>query len=396
MGLGIAQALSAAGSEVSLCGRTAAAAQAGREGLSASLSRQVSRARLDGESEAAILSRVRPSVLTRDGIAGCALVIESVPEDRALKIEVLSQIEAAAPNAIVATNTSGLTIAGLAATLRAPERFLGLHFFSPAERMPLVEVVKVPATVETTIVAALAFLEAVGKRPVLVRDGPGFFATRVFAAYLDEGVAMLVEGVAPTLIEEAALANGRTLGPLAMLDETGINLNLQQARQARADGLESRFCRPLSEPVLAYLVNSGRGGRRAGGGFFDWPADGVRTPWTELAAAFPLAARQPDLETVKLRLLVAEAREALRSLEGRRDRQRRRRRRGVRSRTRLPQASRRRPALGGGLRPGAIRRRLRKFCARAHGVRFSPSPWLRDCAFRGDGLKAYRRQRSAA
>ena len=180
---------------------------------------------------------MRASVLTRDGVAGCALVIESVPEDRALKIEVLSQIEAAAPNAIVATNTSGLTIAGLAATLRAPERFLGLHFFSPAERMPLVEVVKGPETAETTIAAALAFLEAVGKRPVLVRDGPGFFATRVFAAYLDEGVAMLVEGVAPTLIEEAALANGRTLGPLAMLDETGIGLNLQQARQARADGL---------------------------------------------------------------------------------------------------------------------------------------------------------------
>ncbi len=395
MGLGIAQALGAAGFEVSLCGRTAAAAQAGRERLSISLSRQVSRARLDGESEAAILSRVRASVLTRDGVAGCALVIESVPEDRALKIEVLSQIEAVAPNAIVATNTSGLTIAGLAATLRAPERFLGLHFFSPAERMPLVEVVKGPATAETTIGAALAFLEAVGKRPVLVRDGPGFFATRVFAAYLDEGVAMLVEGVAPTLIEEAALANGRTLGPLAMLDETGINLNLQQARQARADGLESRFCRPLSEPVLAYLFNSGRGGRRAGGGFFDWPADGVRTPWTELAAAFPLATRQPDLETVKLRLLVAEAREALRSLEEG----------GIASADDADAAS----VLGLGFpkRVGGALRWVEDFglepfvaaCesfARAHGVRFSPSPWLRDCAFRGDGLKAYRRQGSAA
>ena len=106
---------------------------------------------------------MRATVLTRDGIAGCALVIESVPEDRPLKAEVLSKIEAAAPDAIVATNTSGLTIAGLGLTLRAPERFLGLHFFSPAERMPLVEVVKGPETAETTIGGALAFLEASAK-----------------------------------------------------------------------------------------------------------------------------------------------------------------------------------------------------------------------------------------
>ena len=258
---------------------------------------------------------MRASVLTRDGIAGCAFVIECVPEDRSLKTDVLSRIEGAAPEAIVASNTSGLAITGLGKTLRAPERFLGLHFFSPAERMPLVEVVKGPETAETTIGAALAFLEAVGKRSVLVRDGPGFFATRVFAAYLDEGVAMVVEGVAPALIEEAAMANGRTLGPLAILDETGIGLNLQQARQARADGLEQRFCRPLSEPALAHLVESGRGGCRAGGGFFDWPAEGAQNAGISSPQLFPLAARQPDLETVKLRLLVAEAREALRCLE---------------------------------------------------------------------------------
>jgi 3-hydroxyacyl-CoA dehydrogenase len=395
MGLGITQALGAAGIEVALCGRTAEAALAGRERLAASLRRQVARGRLEAEREAAILLRVRASILTRDGIAGCAFVIECVPEDRSLKTDVLSRIEDAGPAAIVASNTSGLAIAGLGKTLRAPERFLGLHFFSPAERMPLVEVVKGPETAETTIAAALAFLEAVGKRPVLVRDGPGFFATRVFAAYLDEGVAMLVEGVAPTLIEEAALANGRTLGPLAMLDETGIGLNLQQARQARADGLELRFCRPLAEPALAHLLESGRGGRRAGGGFFDWPADGLRTPWIKLAAAFPPAARQPDLETVKLRLLVAEAREALRCLEEG----------GIATADDADAAS----ILGLGFpkKVGGVLRWVEDFglepfvaaCesfARTYGVRFAPSPWLRDCAFRGDGLKAYRQQGSAA
>ena len=275
----------------------AEAALAGRERLSASLRRQVARARLDGEREAAILSRVRASVLTRDGIAGCGFVIECVPEDRALKIDVLSRIEAAAPDAIVATNTSGLTVAGLAVTLRAPERFLGLHFFSPAERMPLVEVVRGPETAETTIAAGLALLEALGKRPVLVRDGPGFFATRVFAAYLDEGVAMLVEGFAPALIEEAALANGRTLGPLAMLDETGINLNLQQARQARADGLEARFCRPLSEPFLrtlsiwAVAVAARAAASSTGLRMAQNAVDGARR-------SIPSRCRQPDLETL--------------------------------------------------------------------------------------------------
>ena len=109
-----------------------------------------------------------------------------------------------------------------------------------------------------------------------MRDGPGFFATRVFAAYLDEAVAMASEGIAVESIEAAAIANGRALGPLAMLDETGVALNLSQARQARADGLEPRFCRPLAEPTLAALVAAGRSGRRAGGGFFDWPSDGPR------------------------------------------------------------------------------------------------------------------------
>ena len=395
MGLGITQALGAAGIEVALCGRTAEAALAGRERLAASLRRQVARGRLEAEREAAILLRVRASILTRDGIAGCAFVIECVPEDRSLKTHVLSRIEGAGPDAIVASNTSGLAIAGLGKTLRAPERFLGLHFFSPAERMPLVEVVKGPETAETTIAAALGFLEAVGKRPVLVRDGPGFFATRVFAAYLDEAVSMVAEGVAPALIEEAALANGRAIGPLATLDETGIGLNLQQARQARADGLEPRFCRPLADSVLARLVESGRGGRRAGGGFYDWLAEGPRTLWPGLAAIFPLAASQPDLETLKLRLLAGEVREALRCLEEG----------AIASADDADTASVLGlgfPKRGGGVLRWAEDFGLKPFVAAcdslavAHGVRFAPTSWLRELASQGEGLKAYRRERSAA
>jgi len=394
MGLGITQAMAAAGIEVALCGRSAEAAEAGLDRLAASLRRQISRGRLSAESEAAIASRATAACVTRDGLAGCAFVIESVPEDRALKSDVLSRIEAAAPEAIVATNTSGLAIAGLAKAFRSPRRFIGLHFFSPAERMALVEVVKGTETAETVVEAALAFVKSAGKCPVLVADGPGFFATRVFAAYLDEGVAMVAEGVAPALIEEAAQANGRAQGPLSMLDETGVALNLMQARQARADGVAERFCRPLAEPVLAHLVDAGRRGRRAGGGFFDWPDSGAKIPWTGLAAAFPAAAEQPDLEAVKLRLFAAEALEALRCLEEG----------AITSADDADTAS----VLGLGFpkRVGGVLRRvedlgLERFVAacdrlaRERGRRLAPSPWLEALAARGEGLKAYRAQGSA-
>ena len=395
MGLGIAQTLAAAGVEIALCGRSLDAARAGRERLAASLHRQVARGRLAADDEAAVLSRVEVGIATQDVLNGCGIIIESVPEDRALKTEVLAAIEVAvAPEAIIATNTSGLPITGLAKALNYPSRFLGLHFFSPAERMLLVEVVRGPQTSEATTAAALGFLHRIGKRPVLVHDGPGFFATRVFAAYLDEAAAMVGEGIAPALIEESGIANGRALGPLSTLDETGLGLNLQQARQARADGLEARFCRTLAEPVLARLVERGRGGRR-GGGFFDWPRDGPKRLWPGLAVVFPAAATQPGLEAVRLRLLVAEAHEALRCLEEG----------AIASADDADVAS----VLGlgfpksvGGVARWAEGLGLAEFVracdrlATAHGERFAPSPWLRALAERGVGLTEYRQVRSVA
>jgi 3-hydroxyacyl-CoA dehydrogenase/enoyl-CoA hydratase/3-hydroxybutyryl-CoA epimerase len=385
MGLGIAEACAAAGFSVALSGRHLAAAVAGRDRLAASLRRRVERGRIDPARAGAILAKVEPA----EGLAGCAFVIESVPEDRALKLEILAAIEMSAPGAILATNTSSIAISELAASLRHPDRFLGLHFFSPAERMPLVELVRGSLTAQPTVDAALGFLAALGKRPVIVRDGPGFFATRVFAAYLDEGVAMLSEGVSPDAIDAATTGYGRALGPLAMLDETGVALNLAQARQARADGLEPRFRRPLAEPTLALLVAAGRAGRRAGGGFFDWPAEGPRTPWPGLARAYPIASPQPDPSSNELRLLAAEAREALRCLEE-----------GVvASADDADSAS----VLGLGFPKarGGILRWAEDFgiarlagvfddFAGAHGERFACSPWLRALVMRGVGLTNYR------
>ena len=255
--------------------------------------------------------------------------------------------------------------------------------------MPLVEVVAGPSTDEAVVASALDLVRGAGKKPVLVRDGPGFFATRVFAAYLDEAVAMAAEGVAVESIEAAAIANGRALGPLAMLDETGVALNLSQARQARADGLDPRFCRPLAEPTLAALVAAGRCGRRAGGGFFDWPSDGPRKPWPGLNAFFPVSALQPEPEAIRLRLLAAEAHEALRCLEE-----------GViRNADDADLAS----VLGlgfskaeGGVLGWAEHFGLQALIealdhlAETHGDRFLPSPWLRALAARADRLGLYR------
>jgi 3-hydroxyacyl-CoA dehydrogenase/enoyl-CoA hydratase/3-hydroxybutyryl-CoA epimerase len=336
-----------------------------------------------------ILDRIAtgPQELSR-----CSLVIESVPEDRSTKMDVLREIElAVSATTIVATNTSGLAVSGLATALSRPELFLGLHFFSPAERMRLTEVVRGERTSEPALRDGLAFVKAIGKVPIVVRDGPSFFATRVFAAYLDEAVGMLQEGVEAERIEVAATAIGRAIGPLATLDETGIALNLQQARQAQADGQQVRFWRPLAEPVLRMLVETGRCGRGRGGGFYDWPASGGRALWGGLSSLYPQARRQPDARAVELRLLAAEAREAMRCLEEG----------TISSADDADTAS----VLGLGFPKslGGIATWIETFginefvelcsqLAALHGERFAPSPWLRGLARDGAGLSKYRKR----
>lgn len=205
---------------------------------------------------------------------------------------------------------------------------------------------------------------------------------------------MIEEGVAPSSIEAAGVANGRAWGPLATLDETGLALNLQQARQAEADGLPARFCRPLSATALAGLVGLGRRGRRDGGGFFDWPDVGERRLWSGLGEVFPVREAPSDPDEVARRLLVAEAMEALRCLEE-----------GVIA---LADDADSASVLGlgfpkrlGGILVCVEHLGLDRFVAdadrfaRAHGERFAPTPWLRDLAAGGEGLSRYRRGEQA-
>jgi len=386
MGLGIAQVAAAAGWKVWLVGRDAAAAAAGHARLASHLERQVARGRLDRTGAYALLAQVG-AVADDTELAGCELAIECVPEDRALKLGVLSRLQDALPaGTLIATNTSGLPVTGLAATLRRPDRFVGLHFFSPVERMKLVEVVRGAATGEATLREALAFVEGLGQTAIVVRDGPGFFTSRVFAAYLDEALAMVAEGVAPASIEQAALSFGRAVGPLAVLDDVSLALNLQQIRQARADGLPSDRCRPLAAPVLEAMLAHGRGGRRQGGGFLDVAADGTRMPWRGLSDLFPLARAQPPLPRLALRLRAIEVLEALHCLEH-----------GViETADDADTASLLGlgfPRADGGVLRWAETQGLGRFVAtcdalaRDAGPRFLPSPWLREHAADGRGLR---------
>jgi 3-hydroxyacyl-CoA dehydrogenase/enoyl-CoA hydratase/3-hydroxybutyryl-CoA epimerase len=384
MGLGMAQVAAAQGFGVRLLTRSASASEAASIRLCTQLQRQCERGRLSQVALEACMSAVHFTHEVQ-ALSGCAAVIESVQEDRDLKTTILQQLEAVlTPDALITSNTSGLPITGLGATLRHPSRFIGLHFFSPAERMPLVEVVQGQATSAATLTQALALVASLGKQSVVVRDGPGFFTSRVFAAYLDEAVAMVGEGVAPDLIEQAAIANGRAVGPLAVLDEVSLQLNLQQAWQARADGLPARCCRPLAEPVLSLLVALGRKGRREGGGFYETASSGERGLWPGLASLFPPSASPPPLQ-VQQRLRCIEALEALRCLEER-----------VIARAEDADTASVLglgfPAARGGVLRDVETLGLAPFVAECeqlavqHGPRFTPSPWLQSLALRDAGL----------
>ncbi len=389
MGRGIALVCATAGLRVWLLGRDAASASAGRERLAQALARQVERGKLEGAQADALMMRIEAAP-DDSCLARCGAAIESAPEDRPLKEAVLQRLQAGLPpGAWIATNTSGLPVTGLAAALADPARFIGLHFFSPVDRMKLVEVVRGQATSAATLASALALLSRLGQVPVVVRDGPGFFTSRVFAAYLDEAIAMVGEGVDPVRVDAAGLRLGRAIAPLALLDDIGLSLNLQQARQARADGLPPERCRLLAEPVLAALVGAGRRGRRDGGGFYDMADDGGRRPWAGLGLLFPPTAQSPDDDTLALRLRCSEALEALRCLE-----------QGVvQSADDADTASLLGlgfPRAQGGILRWCERHGLAQLVAdaqqlaRTHGTRFETGSWLRERAADPQGLTPWR------
>lgn len=262
-----------------------------------------------------ILARIHPTTDYQQ-LADCDLVIEAVFEDRAIKSEVFAQIERhIKPETVLASNTSTLPIASLAADSHLSNRIIGLHFFSPVERMPLVEVIKAPQTSDKTLAQALDFVQQLRKTPIIVSDSPGFFTSRIFCSYIDEGMAMLAEGVNPALIENAATQTSFAMAPLAVTDEVSLELQQLVVQQAITDDLDPERLRLHAQPVIKLMNDIGRLGRKSGDGFYDYPSDQPKRLSPTLSTHYPLSSSQPEIEDVADRLLYIQALESARCIE---------------------------------------------------------------------------------
>lgn len=314
MGRGIAQVALTSSLRVVLLDRSQEFAANAREQVVVSLGKQVGR---NGVTEEMITEMAGRIVATDkyDLLGDCQVVIEAVFEDRAIKAEVTRRAEDVLPaGAVFGSNTSTLPITGLAEASTRPENFIGIHFFSPVERMRLVEIIRGRKTSDACLAHAMDFIKRLGKVPIVVNDARGFYTTRVFMTYLNEGLAMVGEGVAPALIENAARQAGMPLGPLALTDEVSFELLSQLISQARAD-LGERYESHAADAVVSIFHDRiKRTGRKAGAGFYDYDESGKRL-WRGLAEHFPPAARQPSVDVLKKRLLYVQGVEAARCLE---------------------------------------------------------------------------------
>ena len=219
------------------------------------------------------------------------------------------------PDAILASNTSTIPITQLAKNSVRSGKFIGIHFFSPVEKMPLVEIILGEETSDEALACALDFVRQLRKTPIVVNDARFFYANRCVLKYMEECHHMLAEGVKPALIENAARMIGMPVGPLALNDETALDLGVK-IRQATRAGLGDKYVEHPAEARLDRMVTEmGRLGRKNGRGFYDYPEGGKKKLWPGLSELFPLAERQPDVEDLKLRFLTVQATEAVRALE---------------------------------------------------------------------------------
>jgi len=315
MGAGIAYVAANAGIDVVLIDSTQEAAERGKAHATALLDKGIQRRKVTEEKKAEVLARI---AATTDyaALEGCDLVVEAVFEDPGVKAEVTKKAEAVIPqDAIFATNTSTLPITELAKASARPEQFIGIHFFSPVEKMALVEIIKGRGTGERAVAKALDFVRQIRKTPIVVNDARFFYANRCIIPYINEGIRMVGEGVSPTLIENAAKLMGMPLGPLQLVDETSIDLGVKIAKATRA-AMGEAYADDDVDAVLFRLADAGRMGRKGKAGFYDYDEAGKRGPlWEGLLDAWPRNPDQPDLTEVQHRLMFAQALEAVRALE---------------------------------------------------------------------------------
>ena len=317
MGAGIAFNASKFGIEVVLKDLSQANADKGKEYAAAACQKSRS---IDEAKAVEILSRIHPTADVAD-LADCDLVIEAVFEDRGVKAKVTQETEAVlASTTVFASNTSALPITELAAASSRPENFIGMHFFSPAERMPLVEIITGDKTSAATLARAFDLAQQLGKKPIVVKDAPGFFTTRVIGQTITQGQMMLSEGVNPALIENAARFNGSPMGPLETLDSISLETAYHGAQQRKADAEAAGQAwnpGPEAEVIRIMVEDTKRLGQARGEGFYDYDDNGKKVKtWPGLKDLFA-AEGYIDIpfEDVKDRLLFPQVLEAVRIME---------------------------------------------------------------------------------
>ena len=315
MGAGIAYVSAKAGMEVVLLDTSIDNAEHGKAYSANLLKKAIERKRSTEAKAEALLSLIKPTTDYND-LEGCDLVIEAVFESAELKADVTAKTEAVVPEScIFASNTSTLPITGLAEASKRPDQFIGLHFFSPVDRMPLVEVILGEKTRDEAIARSLDYIQQIRKTPIVVNDSRGFYTSRVFGTSTNEGIMMLAEGVKPALVENIAKRAGLPVGPLAVIDEVTLELAYKIGKET-AEAMGKKFPADKGQEAIRRMVEDlDRKGKRFGAGFYDYPADAKKHLWPGLAEEFPSSDEQPPVDELIKRLLYIQSLETARCFE---------------------------------------------------------------------------------
>ena len=317
MGAGIAYVSALAGLQVVLVDRDPETAEKGKAHSQKLMTEQVNRGRASAADRDALLDRI---VATADYVAlkDCDLVIEAVFEDRKIKEEVIGRVQnVIGADTILGSNTSTLPISSLSAAFKDRGRFIGIHFFSPVERMMLVEIIMGKQTGDAALAAALDYVRAIRKTPIVVNDSRGFYTSRVVGTYLREGHLMLTDGVPAAMIENVGRMAGMPVGPLALTDEVAIDLAWKILKATEADLGADKVDTQQKALLEAMVEKRGRYGRKNGKGFYDYPQNGPKRLWPGLADLQPnkLDPDTIDIGELKARLLAIQALETARCVE---------------------------------------------------------------------------------
>jgi 3-hydroxyacyl-CoA dehydrogenase/enoyl-CoA hydratase/3-hydroxybutyryl-CoA epimerase len=386
MGAGIAYVQAGAGIETVLIDTTQEGAERGKEYSKKLVEKSVKRGKMAQEKADALLARINPTT-DYGQIKGSDLVIEAVFEDRALKADVTKRAEAQlAATATFGSNTSTIPITSLAEASERPKNFVGIHFFSPVDRMGLVEIIMAKETSEETLAKAIDYVLKIKKTPIVVNDSRGFYTSRCFGTFVQEGLEMLVEGIAPAIIDNVGRATGMPRGPLEMNDDVALDLGYKVREQARKDLGDAYVAMPSDALIAKMVTELGRYGRKNNKGFYDYAADGTKRLWEGLADLAPVKVTDatPELvQELRTRLLYRQAVEAARCM--------------AENVVTDPRQADVGAILGWGFAPwtggpislidGVGLEAFVKTCdelARKHGPRFAPPQLLRDMAARGE------------